>query len=152
MSDVITAFRGEHYFLSNFYPSPVDYEGMAYPTVEHAYQAAKTADVAIRQKVQQAKTPAAAKAMGKKIPQPPDWRSYNLQLMEDLILQKFTRYPDLRELLLATGTAELIEGNTWNDRFFGMTQDKKTGEWHGHNELGKMLMRVREKLRGEDVA
>lgn len=147
MQEPITEFRGKYYFLSNFYFAPIDYEDMEYPTVEHAYQAAKTADVELRKKVQQAKTPASAKAMGRKIPHPPNWRSYNLQLMEELILQKFTRYPELREQLLATGDAELIEGNTWNDRFFGMTQDKKTGEWRGHNELGKMLMRVRERLR-----
>ncbi len=149
MSDPITEFRGAYFFLSNFYPSLVEYENLEYPTVEHAYQAAKTADIDLRKQVQMARTPAGAKAMGRKIPPPPDWRSYNLQLMEDLILQKFTRYPDLREQLLATGDAELIEGNTWNDRFFGMTRDKKTGAWYGHNQLGKMLMRVREKLRGE---
>lgn len=40
--------------------------------------------------------------------------------MEQLIRMKFTRYADLREKLLATGDAQLVEGNTWNNRFWGV--------------------------------
>lgn len=147
MSKPITSFRGKYDFLSNFYPSPVEFEGVDYPTVEHAYQAAKTPDPDHRQRIRAAKTPKSAKSMGGRIKHPAGWRGYNLQLMQDLILQKFTRYDDLRQRLLATGDAELIEGNTWDDRFFGMVRDKETGEWVGENHLGQMLMRVRDQLR-----
>ena len=53
--------------------------------------------------------------------------------------------PELREKLLATGDEELIEGNWWNDKFWGVCK----GE--GCNMLGLILMEVRDyisKLRG----
>lgn len=121
----ITAFRSEYDFLSNFYPAPVDYEGMTYPTVEHACQAAKSLDNTVRRKIQALATLAAAKSAGKRIVRRADWFAVNLAILEALVQQKFTRYPDLGDRLLATGERELIEGNTWNDRFFGMVCDKK---------------------------
>jgi ribA/ribD-fused uncharacterized protein len=148
MTDPITAFRDEYAFLSNFFPAPVEYEGIDYPTVEHAYQAAKSLDADVRLKVQKLATPAGAKSAGKRIARRPDWFEVNLPILEALVEQKFTRYPDLGAKLRATGEAELIEGNAWNDRFFGMVQDKKTGAWKGENHLGKMLMRVRANLHG----
>jgi ribA/ribD-fused uncharacterized protein len=147
MTEPIVSFRGKYDFLSNFYPSEIEMDGIAYPTVEHAYQAAKTPDEDKRREVAALVKPGAAKAAGRRIKPPHNWREYNLELMTDLIRQKFTRYPDLREKLKATGDAELIEGNNWNDRFFGKCRDKKTGEWVGENKLGLMLMRVREELR-----
>ena len=56
---------------------------------------------------------------------------------------KFTRNRDLKEKLLATGDAELIEGNTWHDTYWGYDITKKRGK----NKLGKILMVVREDLR-----
>jgi N-glycosidase YbiA len=147
MTAPITHFRDEHHFLSNFYPAPIEYEGMMYDTVEHAYQAAKSDDDAVRRKVQVAASPAAAKSMGKRIPRRENWFAVNLGILEALVRQKFTHYPELGAKLVATGDTELIEGNTWNDKFFGMVQDKKTGAWKGENHLGKILMRVREELR-----
>lgn len=61
--------------------------------------------------------------------------------MHDLVLRKFTAHPDLTELLLVTGDAELIEGNTWGDTTWGVCRGK------GENLLGKILMAVRETLR-----
>jgi predicted NAD-dependent protein-ADP-ribosyltransferase YbiA (DUF1768 family) len=60
--------------------------------------------------------------------------------MEDLVRLKFTTHPDLCERLLTTGDAELIEGNSWNDTFWGVCRGK------GRNELGKVLMKVRSEL------
>jgi len=60
--------------------------------------------------------------------------------MFDLLCQKFYNDPRLKELLRATGDAELVEGNWWGDTFFGVC--KGTGE----NHLGKMLMQVREQI------
>ena len=51
-------------FLSNFYPSTVSFEGMLYPTVEHAYQAAKTIDPKIREIIRKANGPGEAKKLG----------------------------------------------------------------------------------------
>jgi len=38
----ITQFRFEYKFLSNFFETPIEFENEIYPTVEHAFQAAKT--------------------------------------------------------------------------------------------------------------
>lgn len=146
----IRHFNGDHAFLSNFYPSPVTYEDLEYPTVEHAYQAAKSTDQEVRLKVQALATPGAAKRAGRRIKRRKDWFAINLGIMTDLLRQKFTRYPELGDLLLATGECELIEGNDWGDDFFGMVKDKKTGEWRGENQLGRMLMLVRSELRSRE--
>ena len=42
---VIDSFRGDHYFLSNFYPAATPYNGHRFPTSEHAYMAARTTDL-----------------------------------------------------------------------------------------------------------
>ena len=69
--------------------------------------------------------------------------------METLIRQKFTRYPELGNKLLETGDAKLIEGNNWNDRFYGAVYDTNRNEWMGENHLGKLLMKIREELKQE---
>jgi predicted NAD-dependent protein-ADP-ribosyltransferase YbiA (DUF1768 family) len=58
-----------------------------------------------------------------------------------LVRQKF-REPKLRELLAGTRNAELIEGNYWGDRFWGVY----VGDGKGENHLGKILMQVREEV------
>jgi len=147
--DKITTFRGKYNFLSNFYYSVVEYEGMKYSTVEHAYQAAKTKDQTIRKRIQEAVTPAGAKSIGRTIKARGDWYEINLIILESLIRQKFINYPTLGRKLLDTGDAEIIEGNTWNDQFFGMTRNK-TGQWVGENHLGKILMKIRQELQEKE--
>jgi len=61
--------------------------------------------------------------------------------METLLRDKFTRHADLRILLLDTGDRELVEGNTWDDRFWGVC------EGVGENHLGRLLMKIRAELR-----
>lgn len=41
---MISEFKGESRFLSNFFAVPIMYEGVEYPSVEHAFQAAKSLD------------------------------------------------------------------------------------------------------------
>jgi ribA/ribD-fused uncharacterized protein len=145
--DAIVSFSGEHFFLSNFYPHPVEVEGAVYPTNEHAFQALKTADADEREQVRLAPTPGRAKRLGRRVTLRPDWNSYRFEVMERLVREKF-RGPELRRLLLSTGSRELIEGNTWNDRTWGCTRGRD-GAWHGANQLGKALMRIRDELRAE---
>ena len=84
-----------------------------------------------------------------RIKRPANWFDINLGIMEDLVRQKFTRHEDLHNQLLATGDAELAEGNVWNDRFFGRVWDNKKQAWVGENHLGQILMRVRAELQAE---
>ncbi len=140
----ITSFRNEHAFLSNFYPPPIEIDGDTYPTNEHAFQALKTDDPAERKKVREAKTPASAKTLGKRVTLREGWAQKRFEVMERVVRAKFAD-PDLAALLLATGERELIEGNTWRDTTWGCVLGKD-GTWKGRNELGKILMRVRNEL------
>jgi ribA/ribD-fused uncharacterized protein len=147
MTEPITDFRGEYAFLSNFYAAPVEMDGAEYPTIEHAFQAAKTMDYAKRRTIRDTETPSAAKRMGRRIKRREDWFDVSLEIMKALVSQKFTCYPELGEKLLATGETELIEGNNWNDRFYGAVYDTTKNEWVGENHLGRILMEVRAELR-----
>lgn len=138
MANVIDAFFGEYKWLSNFEPCPIVFEFVEYPSVEHAYQAAKTLDTNEREQIRQAKTPGEAKGMGARVTLRPDWETIKLSVMFHLVLQKFSG-GELRKKLLATEDAVLIEGNTWYDTYWG--RDVSTGK--GYNHLGQLLMLVR---------
>ena len=140
-SAAIDSFQGEYRFLSNFWPAEVVFEGATYPTAEHAYQAAKSLDPVERQRIAASPTPADAKRAGRALKPRDDWETAKFDVMERVVRDKFTRHADLRRQLLATGDAELIEGNTWGDRVWGVYQ----GE--GENHLGRILMRLRAELR-----
>lgn len=129
-------------FLSNFYPSTVSYEGLLYSTVEHAYQASKTQDPSVREIIRKAKDPSAAKKLGQAIQTSPEWQDTKLAVMRALIHEKFQN-PFLRPLLLATGEAELILNNKWNDKFWGICRGI------GENWLGKILMEERNMIKEE---
>lgn len=120
------------------------FEGELYPTVEHAFQAAKALDLQVRAGIREAGHPAAAKQMGRRVDLRKDWEQVKYGIMLDLLRDKF-RDPELRTLLMATGDAQLIEGNTWNDKIWGAVLVK--GEWIGKNNLGKLLMQVRTECR-----
>lgn len=141
----IEAFSGDYRWLSNFYPCDVSLDGDIYPTVEHAFQAAKTADTTMRRVIRQAPTPGLAKKLGRAVKRlRSDWDTQRLTVMLDLLRQKFA-HPELRELLLATGDADLVEGNYWNDRYWGSVDGV------GENHLGRLLMKVRKELRSQEV-
>jgi ribA/ribD-fused uncharacterized protein len=139
----IDRFTGRYDLLSNFHASPIKVEGIEYPTVEHAFQAAKTMNVEQKRALAEASTPGHAKRMGKRVQLRPDWEQVKVGIMEELMRLKFTTHADLREKLLATGDAELIEGNDWNDRFWGVCRGQ------GKNQLGVILMEVRRELRND---
>lgn len=141
MTEIIDRFDGKYRFLSNFYPCKIIYQGIEYPSVEHAYQALKTLDINARKKIAEAATPREAKRMGRKVKLRKDWEKIKIELMEQLVKQKFTCYQDLRNKLLSTNRSELIEGNTWGDNFWGIYKGK------GKNHLGKILMKVRNEIK-----
>lgn len=142
----ITRFAGDFAFLSNFYPHPLTIEGDIYPTNEHAFQALKTHDPVERAHVRQAPTPAAAKQRGKRVTLRAAWDTLRFDIMAQLVAAKFTD-PALAAQLVATGTRELIEGNTWRDTTWGCVRNAG-GTWRGRNALGKLLMQVRAEIGG----
>ena len=143
---VIDSFSGNYRVLSNFYPCLIKFEGLKYPSVEHAFQAAKTLNQTQRESIRDAHTPAEAKALGKMVRLRRDWDVTKFHVMRQCLSLKFP-YPNadgefnpLSKILLETGSAELIEGNTWGDRIWGVY------EGVGENHLGKMLMERRDLL------
>lgn len=144
MSKDIRHFDGEHRFLSNFYPCRVKYAGVIWPTVEHAFQAAKTQDPIERLEILNAPSPGEAKKLGRAVALRPDWDALKVPLMKILLASKFTLTERLGVQLIGTGDVQLIEGNTWHDNFWGDCYCRSCADKIGHNNLGKLLMRLRE--------
>jgi ribA/ribD-fused uncharacterized protein len=136
-------FTGDYRFLSNFWECPFELEGIRWPTSEHAFQAAKAVTIEDIKDVLECVSPGAAKRMGRKITMRADWDSVKLEAMRTVLAAKFTN-PDLRQKLLETGDAQIVEGNNWNDRFWGVCRGT------GQNHLGKLLMELRAKTKNHN--
>ncbi len=146
MTDPIAQFVDEHEFLSNFWPGVVLFDGRRYPSVEHAYQAAKTFDRKERAAVRAAISPGRAKRLGSRVTLRPDWDDVRYDLMDGLLRQKFGD-PVLAGRLVATAPAELVEGNTWHDSYWGVCGcGREACENLGQNHLGRLLMAIRDEL------
>ena len=140
----ITSFSGQHFFLSNFYPVSVTYEGIWYPTSEHAYVAAKTLDPIIREKVALVPSAGQVKKFGRKIDLREDWENVKVAEMRKILENKFSPFRSdvpIRSWLDATVPRQLIEGNTWGDTFWGQCPIGT-----GKNMLGKLLMSIRDDI------
>ena len=132
--------------FSNFARFPVRMLGKTWPTSEHYFQAQKYAGTPREEEIRQAKSPSIAARLGRDRAHKlrPDWESVKDQVMREVVLAKFTQHPELRELLLSTGEATLVE-HTENDSYWG-----DGGDGSGRNMLGRILMSVREELRRQE--
>jgi ribA/ribD-fused uncharacterized protein len=132
-------------FLSNFAWSEPR------PSVEHHYQAAKAIKVEDKERILNAKTGAEAKTIAKTIQIREDWETYKFEVMESLLRIKFNEQ-SMKKLLLKTEDAELIEGNYWHDNVWGICTCTRcqNRRWPESNQLGKMLMKIREELKKGD--
>ena len=142
MKQAIKEFRGKYYFLSNFSSYPVTYQGIQYKNNEAAFQSMKVLDEKKRKQFENL-PPNKAKALGRRVALRNDWESVKDRIMYEIVKAKFTDNPELANQLLDTGDAELVEGNHWNDTYWGVCKGK------GLNKLGKILMRVRDELKEE---
>lgn len=133
---MIDKFKGKYEFLSNFYPSEIIFNGESFPTVEHAYQAAKCEDAKLYQRIRNAPDAAAANRLGKKVKLRPYWDDVKFDIMLYLVTKKF-EIPALHKKLVETGDEELCEGNWWGDIYWGVCKGV------GDNHLGKILMGLR---------
>lgn len=152
MSKAIKCFKGKNWYLDNFFPCEVEFEGLYFPSVEHAFQGAKTLDMNKRINFCAYPDAATAKSEGRKLKLREDWESVKIDIMRQLVYDKFRRgmsYGDgterinILQMLLDTGDAYLEEGNCHGDRFWG------TVNGEGQNWLGRILMGVRDQLRKE---
>ncbi len=141
MSLVINSFNGEYRFLSNFWPCTVIYEGLEFNCVEAAFVAAKTTDIEKRRHIQALKSPGECKKFGRKIKLRENWDKIKIEIMNDLLKQKFAKGSQLGDMLVKTRDMHLIEGNTWGDTFWGVCYGV------GQNVLGLMLMEIRNSIK-----
>lgn len=136
---MINSFDGKYYFLSNFYPHPIIEDEIVYPTNEHYFQAMKSLIPEERRKIAACRTPGDAKRLGRRIALRSDWEQIKLGIMENALRLKF-KDPKLSDMLKATGNKKLVEGNRWNDTYWGVCRGV------GKNHLGRLLMKVRSDL------
>lgn len=129
--------------FSNLYPRPIEFEGRIFPTSEHAYQAGKAQKPAVREWILSAPTPALAAMAAHGLyvwDVVPDWAKIKFDRMRAVLRAKFDQHPDLKDLLMSTGNARLVEAGTVNNavnRLWGEVDGK------GENMLGVMLMELR---------
>lgn len=141
MSDrgIISSFRGEYAFLSNFYSAKVEFEGLIYFNSEAAFQAMKCKYYDDR--IAFTKLDASqAKKKGRRISLRSDWELVKDDYMYKIVKAKFEQNSDLKQKLLDTRDSYLEEGNTWGDNYWGVCYG------FGMNKLGKILMKVRDEL------
>ena len=143
---MINSFKGKYEFLSNFSESFVMMSGIVYPTVEHAYQASKTNNPVERADIAIVGDPRMAKKLGRKVTIASDWDNIRLIVMFGLVHQKFSVCVDLTRKLVSTRQEHLVEGNYWHDNFFGDCYCEKCRDIPGENHLGRILMKVRDRI------
>jgi len=140
MADILE-FRGPTRWLSNFHIETFTWKGKEYATSEHAYQAAKASSREEHEYVRSSKTPGTAKRRGQKVKMRVDWDEIKVEEMYSVLKAKFAPGSFIALRLVETGDCHLEEGNNHGDTFWG------TVDGAGENNLGKVLMRVRDELK-----
>ncbi|NWD71777.1 NADAR family protein [Pseudomonas gingeri] len=133
--------------LSNLYKREVLFEGVVYPTSEHAYQAGKPRKEPVRDWILSAPSPALVAMAAHGLywwDIRPGWSKVKFERMRAILVTKFTQHDDLKALLLSTGDARLVEAAT-TDNEVNRTWGEVNGK--GKNMLGILLMEVRNELR-----
>lgn len=132
--------------FSNLYRREIEFEGEKFATSEHAYQAGKARKPEVRKWLMEAPSPAllAMAAHGLYVWDiNSDWSKIKFDRMKLVLQAKFTQHEDLKQLLLSTGTARLVESATVDNAV-----NRLWGEVNGvgKNKLGELLMEVRAEL------
>lgn len=139
---MICQFKDDYYFMSNFYPFKLIYNGIEYQNTEAAFQAQKCKYLSERNQFSKL-NPSEAKRLGRRVELRPDWEQVKDGIMYNIVLTKFSSDEYLAYKLLETGEEVLMEGNTWKDTYWGVDLDTMQGK----NKLGLILMKVRDVLR-----
>lgn len=132
----IKGFFGEYRWLSNFYECPILWQGFGYSSTEAAYQASKSINQNVHRDFQNY-NPAQSKMHGRLLTPRKDWPDMKINVMAQIVLQKFLIHEELRTKLIETGDKHLEETNHWNDQFWGVCDGT------GSNALGRILMATR---------
>lgn len=137
-------FQNQYRFLSNFQYCRVTYEGVDYPYIENAFQAAKTVPPSTELRYM---SPGDAKHAGFRLKLRPDWEQVKYGIMEQLVRDKFSdKNPELKAKLIATYPEPIVEHNRWHDNEWGHCLCEKCKNKSHRNMLGLLLTKVRQEL------
>ena len=133
--------------FSNFSAHRIVLNEKTWRTVEHYFQAQKFAGTEHEEEIRREVSPMIVARMGRdrKRPLRPDWESVKDDVMREALRAKFSQHKDLREMLLGTGDATLVEHSA-NDHYWA-----DGGDGSGLNRLGLLLMELRAALRKEET-
>ena len=149
---IIKSFSERYFFLDNFYKKDILIDGETWPTIEHYFQASKckSEDTESFLKILNASYPSQAKQLGRRVQLRDNWEEIKYSVMKKGVLAKFTQHQTLKEALINTNDAILIEGNFHHDNIWGNCKCANCKNINGKNWLGKILMEVRDELRSND--
>lgn len=136
--DIIDRFNGAFEYLSNRYTCKFNWEGLSYSNAEAAFQSSKCRDTHTRRFFSTVSANKAAKR-GKELVPPEGWEEKQTEIMTSILIAKFSQNPELYNRLVATGNSLLINGNQNRETFWGVD----LYSWTGENNLGKILMKIR---------
>lgn len=149
------AFSGQHVLFSNFFPIEMRFNGIVFPTAEHAYQFERAKFLNKNESansILKVRKPQDAKLIGSRLPRSAEWDACKRDKMKEIVTSKFSQSSAMKAALVGTGSINLIEATF--DRFWGSglplnTKGMIDGRWSGSNVLGQILMELRTELRRE---
>jgi len=144
--NMIKAFVDKYRFLSNFFPSPIIWNGQRWETAEHLYQAMKTVNKNDRELIRLASTPGKTKKLGQQVELRSDWENAKHRTMKEILELKFKQNPELAQKLINTKGMILEEGNFWHDNYWGICRCKRCKHKTRQNHLGLLLMELRKEI------
>lgn len=142
---MIHFFRGEYAWLSNYADCKIIIKGIEYQSVENAYMACKNTSPEWKE-LCRTSSASEAKRESKKILLRDNWDEVKLRVMKACLEQKFAQEP-YRQKLIDTGDENIIEGNYWNDTYWGVDL-KQDPNW-GENHLGRIIMSIRKEIQNK---
>jgi ribA/ribD-fused uncharacterized protein len=143
MNEDIIRFDNEYNYLDNFFKCKINYEGIVYPSCNHAYQAAKVLDVNAKILISQIPEHSKLYMVVDRYPEKYNWEDIKLDVMTDIVRSKFNQHPELKSNLLETGQAHIEYGNSLDDSYWGISP---INSGMGLNNLGLILMELREEF------
>lgn len=138
----IPYYETSNFVFSNFSAHTVNYNGIVYPTAEHAYHAQKFENLQMQEQIKLCISPLEAWELAGqlRLHRRADWDEVKVAIMADILRAKVSQHPEVHEALIATGTEEIVELNPKDD-FWGSGPDG-----NGQNQTGKILTRIRDEL------
>lgn len=141
-------YEQDFYVLSNFSSFAVEWDGLVFPTSEHAYHYEKFKETSghtalnilgARSAHDAFKIAEINKDLRRK-----DWDDVKVDIMRSILRAKTNQHEYVRRKLLATGDRILVE-DSWRDDVWGWGPNRD-----GQNLLGKLWMEIREELKAEN--